>query len=143
MKVLAFYIRQIIGLGTAGFLAWLCIGWWKIGWFWASDTHFAWLFSLALVAFFLILVCTPIQLALAKVRSDWVAYLAGLLAGPIAVMLYLALHTNFQPTWQNYFARQAWMHLIFCLLGLWFSVNYRRRLVSNNSFKPNSLRGSA
>jgi hypothetical protein len=143
MKIVAFYIKQIIGLGTAGFFAWLCIGWWKMGWFWASDTHYAWLIALAAVAFFLVLICTPIQLALVKVHSDWVAYLAGLLAGPLAVVLHLALNTHFQLTWQNYVERQAWMHLIFGLLGLWFSVNYRRRLGPNNSFKPKPLRGSA
>ncbi|MEJ2791486.1 MULTISPECIES: hypothetical protein [unclassified Pseudoxanthomonas] len=143
MKIIAFYIKQIILLGTAGFLAWLCIGWWHIGWFWASDDHYAWAIALTLTAFFLLLVCAPIQAVLSKLRSDWIAYLSGLLSGPLAVFLYLALKTQFEVTWHNYVTRQAWMHLIFGLLGLWFARNYRRRFGPNNSFKPNPLRGSA
>lgn len=135
MKTATFYIKQIIFLGTAGFLAWLCIGWWHLGWFWGSDTHFAWFFALALTAFFLVAVCTPIQAAL-SLRSDWISYLGGILAGPLAVILYLALNTQFDATWHNYVVRQAWMHFIFGLLGLWYSVNYRRRFGPNNSFKP-------
>ncbi|MBD9437634.1 hypothetical protein IB223_16175 [Pseudoxanthomonas sp. PXM03] len=143
MKIIAFYIKQIILLGTTGFLAWLCVGWWHIGWFWANDAHYAWLIALALVALFLLLICTPIQVSISKVRNDSVAYLGGLLAGPTAILLYLALNTRFELNGQNYVTHQAWMHVIFGLLGLWFSFNYRRRFGPNNSFKPKPLRGSA
>ena len=143
MKIIAFYIKQTMVLGTVGFLVWLCISWWHIGWFWASDTHYAWLFALAVTALFLLLVCTPIQALLSKLRSDPIAHLSGFLTGPLVVFLYLSLNTHFELTWSNYVTRQAWMHFIFGLLGLWFSVNYRRRFGPNNSFKPNPLRGSA
>jgi hypothetical protein len=135
MKVIVFYIKQIMGLGTAGFFAWLCIGWWKIGWFWASDIHYAWLIALATVTFFLILICTPIQFVLARAKNS-ASYLAGLLSGPLAVMLHVATNTHFQLNFQNCIIRPMWMHLIFALIGLWFSINYKCWLGRNNSFNP-------
>jgi len=38
MKTLVFLLKQILLLGSVGFVAWLCIGWWRLGWFWAKDT---------------------------------------------------------------------------------------------------------
>jgi hypothetical protein len=141
MKIVAFYAKQIFGLGTLGFVLWLCIGWWKLGWFWAADTHWAWLIALALVGLFLVLVCTPIQLAVKSVKKDGLAYALGAISGPTAVLLHLALNTRFQLTINDYVVRHAYMHVLFAFLGLLFAINYRRRFGPNNSFKPRPLRG--
>ena len=132
-----------MGLGTLGLFLWLCIGWWHLGWFWATDTHWAWLIALGLVGFFLVLICTPIQFAARKIRSDAVAYALGIISGPIAVIAYLVLHTRFEPTFSNYIVRQISMHALFAILGLLFAISYRRRFGPNNSFKPTPLRGAA
>ena len=142
MRIVAFYFKQIVLLGTAGFLSWLCTGWWHMGWFWANETHHAWLIALALTCFFLVLVCTPIQSAMSRLRSDWLAHLGGLLAVPLAVFVYLAFNTRFAFTWHDHVVHQVWMHLIFGLLGLFFSIAYRRRFGPNHSFNPTPSPGT-
>lgn len=145
MKIVAFYTKQIFGLGTLGFFLWLCVGWWKLGWFWAIDTHLAWIIALALVGFFLIAVCTPIQLAIRKSRNDALAYVLGAISGPVGVIAYLALNTRFEPNLSDYIVRQAVIHVLFAFLGLLFSVGYRRRFGPDNSpmDSPRKHRSSA
>jgi len=142
MKALIFLLKQTLLLGTVGFVAWLCIGWWRLGWFWAKDTPQAWLLALGIVGVFLTLVAIPIQFLLRSVSSNW-ALAAGALSGPLAVVLHLFVNTRFPVTFDNYVVRQAIMHIIFASLGAWFSFNYRRMFRPNNSFEPTPLRGAA
>jgi len=142
MKALIFLLKQTLLLGTVGFVALICIGWWRLGWFWAKDTPQAWLIALGIVGVFLALVAIPIQFLLRSVSSIW-ALAAGALSGPLAVVLHLFVNTRFPVTFDNYVVRQAIMHIIFASLGAWFSFNYRRMFRPNNSFKPTQLRGAA
>jgi|SRR5882724_3039391 len=142
MKTLIFLLKQILLLGTVGFVAWMSIGWWHRGWFWAKDTPQAWLLALGIVGVFLTLVAIPIQFLLRSVSSRW-ALAAGALSGPLAIVLHLFLNTRFPVTFDNYVVRMAFMHIIFASLGTWFSFNYRRTFRPYNSLKPPLLRGAA
>jgi hypothetical protein len=142
MKALIFLLKQTLLLGTVGFVAWMCVGWWHRGWFWARDTPQAWLLALGIVGVFLTLVATSTQFLLRSVSSSW-ALAAGALSGPLAVVLHLFVNTRVPVTLDNYVVRLAFMHIIFASLGAWFSFNYRRMFRPNNSSRPTPLRGAA
>jgi len=141
LKIVAFYLKQIIGLGTLGFLVWLCVGWWRFGLIWSTDMFSVWFIALALAGYFVVLICTPIQLAVRRIKTDWLAYVLGILSGPIGVCTYLLINRRLEPSVDSYINRYLLMHSVFALLGLLFSIFYRRRFGPNNSFKPSPLRG--
>ena len=142
MKLSAFYLKQIIALGTAGFAAFVAVAWWHIGFFWARDTFEAWLFALVLVGLFLILVATPLQLLCRLSFSKVLPYLAGFASGPIGV--WVALLSRSHPiNFEWYVSRQIFFHVVFASIGLLFAFFFQRRAGPNNSFKPKPLRGSA
>ena len=63
MKLPLFYLQQIVLLGSVAFLAWVAVLSLRFGHFvWAADAPQAWLFALFLVACFLLLIATPLQL---------------------------------------------------------------------------------
>ena len=135
-RVVIFYLKQTVMLGTVGFVLWLLYGWWRMGWFWASDTHVVWFFALLLVAAFLLLVCTPVQWLGARLRKHNYAYLLGMLSGPLAVLAFLGTFTHYPVDFTNYISRQWPMHFIFGVLGLWFSFNYQKHIGHNKPLEP-------
>jgi hypothetical protein len=144
MQAVLFYLKQTLLLGTGGFAMFVIASWWRTGPFWASDTPQAWLFALALVATFFVTVATPIQLVCRFFRAPRAAALvAGVLSGPLAIVITLLLFTRYPLTFDSYFSRALFLHILLAFIGLFFAFNFQRWLGPNNSFKPKPLRGSA
>ena len=143
MKIIAFYVKQIILLGTVGFAAFLLLAWWQFGAFWASDTPQAWLLALALVAVFIVLVATPLQLLCRLSSARLLPYLIGAASGPIGVLFALLFFSRYQIGFEWYVSRVLFFHIAFSFIGLLFSVAFQRWAGPNNSFKPTPLRGAA
>jgi len=83
--------------------------------------------ALFLVASFVLSVCAPVQWLAIKLKKGKCAYLFGLISGPISVFMFLAVFTHYHVNFHNYVFRQWLMHVIFGVLGLWFSINYQKR----------------
>ena len=105
-RALLFYATQIVLLGSVGCSLWFSYGWWKYGFFWTADTVVVWLFTLLLVGVFVLIVCAPVQWVAVKLKNRKCAYFFGLLSGPVAVLLFLAVFTHYQVDFYNYFYRQ-------------------------------------
>ncbi|MCH6485466.1 hypothetical protein MMG85_18095 [Pseudoxanthomonas sp. LH2527] len=143
MKIVVFDLEQIVLLGTAGFATFLFVAWWQVGVFWASDTPQTWLLALALVAAFIIVVATPLQLLCRFSSARLLPYFIGVASGPIGVLFALLLFSRYPVGFEWYVSRVLFFHIVFSLIGLLFSVAFQRWAGPNNSFKPNPLRGSA
>lgn len=143
LRVLGFYLVAIAVLGSLGFIGWL----WSDRLlfrapFWPTDAIATWAIALAVTGVFLALVCLPLLLLTARFRTHLAAFV-GLLSGPVFVWLLLALR-NEPLSLRNYLTAPGVvpLHLIFAAIGLLFALGLRV-YGPNNSFKPNSLRGSA
>ena len=142
MKIIAFYLKQIILLGTAGFAAFLFFAWWQVGVFLASDTPQAWLLALVLVAVFIILVATPLQLLCRLSSAKLLPYLIGAASGPIGVLLALLFFSRYPVGFEWYVSRVLFFHIVFSLIGLLFSVAFQRWVGPNNSCMDSSVKQS-
>jgi hypothetical protein len=143
MKIIAFYLKQILLLGTTGFAAFVAVAWWHIGVFWASDTPQAWLLALFLVTLFLVLIATPLVLLSRLTHSKALPYIAGFASGPIGVWTALLTYSHYPIGLEWYVSRVLFFHVVFASIGLLFAFSFQRWAGPNNSFKPKPLRGSA
>lgn len=126
MRFVAFYVKQIVLLGTPAFAAWVVIVGMRTGVYWTSDIWLAWLFALWLVALFLVLVATPLQLVSRMVPSKVLPYVVGFLSGPVAVWIGLATQARYPLGFEWYVNRMLFFHVVFALIGLVFAFNFRR-----------------
>ena len=123
-QIATFYIKQVLLLGTAGFLIFQIMAWFQVGWFWASDAFQAWLLSLIIVSIFLAFVCFPILWLSSKFGIGKWSIILSAVSGPVVVIICVVIISNRQPSLYNYFIWPANMHLIFSIVGLLFGLSY-------------------
>jgi len=126
MKIIVFYLKQFVLLGTAGFTAFLAVAWWHVGVFWASDTPQVWIFAVLLVALFIVLVATPFQLFCRLYSAKSLPYAAGIFSGPIGVVIALMVFSHYPVNFEWYVNRVLFYHIAFVSIGLLFSIAFQR-----------------
>jgi hypothetical protein len=130
-KILSFYFKQVLLLGTIGYGMFIAPEWWTFGPFLAADELQTWLFALALVATFLVAFATPLQLACRALRLEKPALFVGFVSGPLAVVFVLFFFTHYSFTVRDYISRAMVLHIIFAVVGLCFAFNFQRWLGHN------------
>jgi hypothetical protein len=114
MALFAFYLRQIVLLGTLAFGVFLVAEWWQFGFYWAADTFEAWLIALATVAAFLLLVAAPLQM-LSRAVAPRLSLVLGLVSGPLAVAIGL-MTSQREFTYEAFVREPAVIH---CAMAGW------------------------
>lgn len=127
MRLITFYIKHVVLLGTPAFAAWVAALWIRLGFFWSSDIWLVWLFALCLVALFVVIVATPLQLLSRMTKSKALPYVVGFLSGPVGVWIGLATQSRYPIGFEWYVDRTKFFHAVFAMIGLIFAFSFQRQ----------------
>ncbi|MEN9433834.1 MAG: hypothetical protein RLZZ422_1423 [Pseudomonadota bacterium] len=128
-QVLTFYFKQILVLGSLAFGMWLFESWMRTGELWQGNWHALWVLTVVFVGVQLITITTPLLILFKKLQKLPLFYIAGLISGPIGVVLFIWAFT-YQPfDLYGYLIWPQSEHIIGASLGLGFAHNLRRFLL--------------
>jgi hypothetical protein len=140
MRVAIFYLKQTVLLGTIGYGLFVFVAVAYAGPFLVSGAWLMeWLFALALAAAFSLFLVTPLQLLFRRLSNGWPSISAGVLAGPVAVVIAL-LVLRTPKSFHLYVTDALLLHLLLASLGVLFAFNFHRWLGHNkrlNAIAPN------
>lgn len=131
MRVAIFYLTQALLLGTIGYGLFVFAAAAYAGPFLANGAWVTeWLLALALAAAFSLLLVTPLQLLFRRLSNGWPSVSAGVLAGPVAVVIVL-LFLGTPKSFYFFVTDALVLHVLLASLGLLFAVNFHRWLGHN------------
>ena len=129
-KLIVFYSKQILILGSLAFGMWIFESWMRTGELWEGNLHALWLLTIVLAAIQLVTITTPLLMLLKRVRYQIpLYYMAAMMSGPLGVALFLWHFTQLPLDWYNYLIWPQSEHIIGATLSLGFAHNMRHLLV--------------